>query len=252
MAITMRDFLPAMGLLAEMLPMQRALGDEALAMAWETMPNAAKIHLTPESLAFAVKQRLMDPDPPKEQALHIALLRYVFPIERTIRRERGEEIAFDRALLENGPRADLRERMANPSRFHDPAPARQEQAPPPGRPRLSGRGGWWHPSQLTAAERERHLQRVEARMETLLAQGPDGVVRSGAQLLQGLAWYRRALEGFWPLEVDAGGVAAAWIHRNPADARKMLQDAMSGTEPALPAADAVAAGFATGVEVVGW
>lgn len=252
MAITMRDFLPAMGLLAEMLPMQRALGDEALAMAWETMPNAAKIHLTPDSLAFAVRQRLMDPDPPKEQALHIALLRYVFPIERTIRRERGEEVACDRVLLENGPRADLRERMDAPGRFHDPAPARQEQAPPPERRRLQGRGGWWHPSQMTPVERQRHLQRVEARLEALLAQGPDGVVRSGAQLLQGLAWYRRALEGFWPLEVDDGGIAAAWIRCNPADARKMLQEAMAGTGPALPAPDAVVAGFAGGVEVVGW
>lgn len=251
MAITMRDFAPAMGFLCEMLPMQRALSDEALAMAWETVPGAAKIHLTRESLAFAVKQRLVDPAPPKEQALHIALLRYVFPVERTVRRERGEEVNSDRVILENGPRADLAERMGAPDRFHDPAPARHEQAPPPTQPRLPGRGGYWHPSQATTAQRQRHLERIEARLEALLAQGPDGVVHAGAQLLQGLSWYRRALEGFWLLEADNGGIAAAWIQRNPAEARVMLRDAKATPQPAMPAGDAVAAGFAD-AEALGW
>jgi hypothetical protein len=157
----------------------------------------------------------------------------------------------DRAITDRGLRADLENRMQEPDRFHDPAPARHEQAPPPTQPRLPGRGGYWHPSQATTAQRQRHLERIEARLEALLAQGPDGVVHTGAQLLQGLSWYRRALEGFWLLEADDGGIAAAWIQRNPAEARVMLRDAKATPRPAMPAGDAVAAGFAD-AEVLGW
>lgn len=267
MALSMRDFAPAMGLLCEMLPMQRALSDEALAMAWETMPNAAKIHLTPESLAFAVKQRLLDPDPPKEQALHVQLLRYVFPVDRTRRRERGEEINCDRAILEGGLRADLATRMAAPDRFHDPAPARQEQAAPPTRPQLQassnapfqpGRGnGFWHPSQLTPEARRRHVQGVGAELERVLARGRDGRPWSAAHLAQGADWFRRALEGFWPLQCDDGGLAAAWAVRNESLARQLVADALSGAAPALPAADAVpvaaiVGGFASSEEGESW
>lgn len=240
MAITAEDFQAVLSTLAQLLPMQRQLDAAALVMAWDTWPRAAKAQVTAAMLQFAAGQRHMDPAPPRDLALHMALLRYLFPLEN------------DRAMVDRGLRADLENRMQEPDRFHDPAPARQEQAPPPKRRRLQGRGGWWHPSQMTPVERQQHLRRVEARLEALLAQGPDGVVRSGAQLLQGLAWYRRALEGFWLLEVDDGGIAAAWIRNNPADARKMLQDAMADTGPALPAPDAVVAGFASGVEVVGW
>lgn len=236
MAITMRDFAPAMGFLCEMLPMQRALGDEALAMAWETLPNAAKIHLSQESLAFAVKQRLIDPQPPKEQALHISLLRYLFPVDRTIRRERGEELISDRVLIEAGLRPDLAERMQAPDRFHDPAPVRQEQAAAADRvPRLPGGGRPWHPSMLTTEQRHAHVRRVEARMEQLIAAGPDGQTWSAAQLAQGLWWFDRALQGFWPLQADQGGIAAAWIQRNPSQARAMVADALTLDVPALPA-----------------
>lgn len=243
MAITMRDFVPAMGFLAEMLPMQRALSDEALAMVWETVPNAAKIHLTPASLAFAVQQRLLDPAPPKEQALHVCLLRYVFPVERTVRRERGEEVAHDQVLLENGPRSDLRERMAQPDRFHDPAPSRQEHQAVPSRPQLPGRGNaYWHPNQLTPQQRRDHIQGVAAHLERLLSGGQDGRDWTGSQLAQGRWWFGQALAGFWPLQADDGGIAAAWAVRNESLARQMVSDALAGTAPALPPAGAIPVG----------
>lgn len=247
MAISMRDFAPALGFLAEMLPMQRALSDEALAMLWETVPNAAKIHLSPDSLAFAVRQRLLDPAPPKEQALHVCLLRYVFPVERTLRRERGEEVVCDRVLLEAGPRSDLAERMAQPDRFHDPAPARQEHQVPPPRPQLSGRGnGFWHPSQLTAQLRREHIQGVGAHLERLLSQGQNDRAWSGGQLAQGQWWLGRALEGFWPLQCDDGGIVAAWAVRNESLARQMVADALANAAPALPPAEGLVA------EVASW
>ena len=241
MAITMRDFAPAMGFLCEMLPMQRALSDEALAMAWETMPNGAKLHLTRESLAFAVKQRLVDPAPPKEQALHIALLRYVFPVERTVRRERGEEVNSDRVILENGPRADLVERMAFGDRFHDPAPVRHEQAIPE-RPRLPGGGRQWHPSELSTEALRRHVQRIEAAMQRIRDRGMDGRAWKPAQLAQGKWWFEKALQGFWPLECDDWGLATAWILRNGAVADALVAKAMACEAPALPPGGGLAIG----------
>jgi hypothetical protein len=240
MAITMLDFVPAMGFLCEMLPMQRALSDEALAMAWETVPNGAKIHLTRESLAFAVKQRLLDTAAPKDQALHIALLRYVFPVERTVRRERGEEVIGDRVLLENGPRADLPQRMAAPDRFHDPAPVRHEQAPPE-RPRLPGGGRPWHPSELSPDALRNHVQRVDVAMQRIRDCGMDGRNWKPDQLAQGKWWLEKALQGFWPLECDDGGIAAAWIFNNPERADELLRRALVG-EAAAATVDVVPVG----------
>ena len=242
----MRDFAPAMGFLCEMLPMQRALGDEALAMAWETMPNGAKIHLTRESLAFAVKQRLIDPAPPKDVALHIQLLRYVFPIERTVRRDRGKEVFSDRVLIENGPRGDLRQRMADPDRFHDPAPARQEQrAAAASAPRLPGGSKPWHPDQLTPEQRRAHVLRVAESARRVIAQGPDERTWTSAQLQQGAWWFGRALQGFWLLEVDDGGIAKAWLARNPAWAERLIEEALAGTAPQLPPAEGLAVAFSS-------
>jgi hypothetical protein len=193
----------------------------------------------------------MDPDPPKEQALHIQLLRYVFPLERTVRRERGEEVNCDRVLLENGPRTDLAERMAAPDHFHDPAPVRHEQAPPPERPRLPGGGRQWHPSQMTAEQRAAHLQGVAAAMQRLrdgggLPQGRGwrtrGLMPDDSRLAKGQWWFQRCLDGFWPLECDDAGTAVAWIMANGRLADDLLQQAQSAPG-LLPPAEAVVAGL---------
>lgn len=228
MPITMRDFAPAMGFLCEMLPMQRPMSDEALAMAWETLPVAAKVHLDSRVLTFAVKQRLVDPAPSREQALHIQLLRYVFPVERTVRRERGEEVNADRVILEGGLRSDLAERMAAGDQFHDPGPVRQEQrAAASMAPRLPSGGEAWHPGLMTAEARDRHLAGITAEVRRILKTSPARP-RSPQELSQGLRWYARALQGFWTLQADSGGVAAAWIRENPAEAQRLLAEARGG------------------------
>jgi hypothetical protein len=188
----------------------------------------------------------MDPSPPKEQAPHIALLRYVFPVERATKREHGDEVHQDRVILDNGPRADLAQRMAAPERFHDPGPVRHEHAPPPERPRLPGGGSnGWHPSQMTPGERRRHLQRIAADVEQVITSG-GGPARSDEQLAQGFAWFRRALQGFWGLRCDDGGIAAAWIAVNPAKARALVRDALEAGGAAAEPAGGLAG------EVIAW
>jgi hypothetical protein len=239
------DFTASMGFLAEMLPMQRALTQEALAMAWETLPPAAKINLTPASLAFAVKQRLLDPQPPKEVALHISLLRYVFPVDRTTKRERGEDVIADRVMFENGPRSDLAQRMAEPDRFHDPSPARRELQPVKRLPE----SGFWHPSQMTPEERRDHLEAIAQQLERILAEPTDGNYGQ-AQLHQGRKWFERALQGFWTIKPDlppgGGGICRAWCQRNAKWARDLLEAAMATDAPPPPAADAGIADFLAG------
>jgi len=244
--ITLEEFQASVTSLLQLLPMQRPLTAPALVLAWDTFPASAKRDLSGEVLGFCVGQRLMDPAPPKELAPHLALLRYAYPLEN------------DRPITDRGLRSDLRERMAFPDRFHDPAPVRHEQAAPPARPQLPGRGnGFWHPSQLTPEARRRHVQGVGAELERVLARGRDGRPWSAAHLAQGADWFRRCLQGFWPLQCDDGGLAAAWAARNESLARQLVADALSGAAPALPAADAVpvaaiVGGFASSEEDGSW
>lgn len=227
--ITDLDFTASMGFLAEMLPMQRALTPEALAMAWETLPPAAKINLTPASLAFAVKQRLLDPQPLKEVALHIGLLRYVFPVERTTTRERGEDVIADRVILEHGPRKDLAQRMAHPDRFHDPGPARQEYVPSSAR-RLTP-SSYWHPSQMSAEKRHERLRDALKQIERIRTKGDPGTHMTRAELATARGLFLGVLRGFMPLEPD--NIAALWMLRNRQQADEMIQAALTanGLEP---------------------
>lgn len=223
MAISAEDFQAVLATLTQLLPMQRQLDAAALVMAWDTWPRAAKTQLTASMLQFAAGQRQMDPAPPREVALHMALLRYLFPIEN------------DRPVVDRGLRPDLAERMQAPDRFHDPAPLREDLRPARERaPRLPA-GGAWHPSMLTTEQRHAHVRRVEARMEQIVAAGPDGRIWVASQLDQGFRWFDRALQGFWPLQADQGGIAAAWIQRNPNQARAMVAQALTVDVQALPA-----------------
>jgi hypothetical protein len=95
--------------LSEVLPFGKKLSTEAACILWMTFPAAAKSQLTPEMLQFAVAQRLLDPDPPKEVPLHLGLLRYVYRIENG-----APNISW-------GLKADLRQRMAAPDVFHQVA-----------------------------------------------------------------------------------------------------------------------------------
>jgi hypothetical protein len=232
--ITLEDFQAAITSLLQLLPMQRQLTPSALVMAWDTFPQQARGELSCEMLRFAITQRLLDPEPPKDQAPHIAMLRYLYPLEH------------NHPIFGRGLRPDLAERMAAPQVFHDPAPVRHEHAPPPERPRLPGGSSYgWHPSQMTPNERRRHLERIAADVERIIA-SCGGAARSDEQLAQGLAWFRRALQGFWGLHCDDGGIAAAWIAANPAEARALVRDALGTVATAAEPAGGLAG------EVLSW
>jgi hypothetical protein len=231
--ITLEEFQAAITSLLQLLPMQRPLTPAALVLAWDTFPASAKRDLTGEVLRFCVGQRLMDPAPPKELAPHLALLRYAYPLEN------------DRPATERRLRSDLAERMAAPDHFHDPAPVRHEQTPPPERLRLPGGGRQWHPSQMTAEQHAAHLRGVAAAMQRLRDRGDTGRgwKADDSRLAQGRWWFQRCLDGFWPLQAaDDGGIAGAWILANGRLADDLLQQAQSAPG-LLPPAEAVVAGL---------
>ena len=234
MAITAEDFQAVLTTLSQLLPMQRQLDAAALVMAWDTWPRAAKQLLTTEMLQFAAMQRQMDPAPPREVALHMNLLRYLFPVEN------------DRPMVERGLRPDLAERMAAPDQFHDPAPRREERQAP--RPRLGS--GFWHPRQMTEGQRRAHVERVAADARQLIAGGVAGQGMPVAAILQGRRWFMQALAGFWHLKADEAGIAAAWITRNANEAELLIQAALDG-ELQAAGAEAVVAEVLDG-EVASW
>ena len=242
--INIKQFHAAITSLMQLLPLSKQLTGSALTMAWDTFPERAKIDLTDEILLYSVQQRVLDPEPPKGMAPHVALLRYAYPVDRAIRRERGEDVISDQPMCDRGLRKDLAQRMAAPDRFHDPAPARKEQAPPQ-QPQLPAGSTQWHPDHLTTEQRRAHVHGVALAVSKLLDRGMDSRSWSIDKLAMGRWWFERALEGFWPLECDEGGVAAAWILRNGPLALQLLEAAADGTAKATPA-EAVVASFARG------
>lgn len=221
--ITIEEFQAALTGLSQVLPMSRQMTAPALVIAWDTTPITAKQQLTPQSLAFAVSQRAMDPSPPKEAPLHLSLLRYLYPLRN------------DCAEVERGLRSDLAQRMAQPDRFHDPAPAREEHAPASAR-RLTA-SGFWHPSMLTPEQLRAHVQRVADQVELVRAKGDPGTSLTTAQETTARVIFERALQGFWPLHPD--NIAALWVLRNRKWADELIQIALAGNTPALPPGEAV-------------
>jgi hypothetical protein len=242
--INIKQFHAAVTSLMQLLPMSKQLTGSALTMAWDTFPERAKIDLTDEILLYAVQQRVLDPEPPRGMAPHVALLRYAYPVDRTIRRERGEDVINDQPMVDRGLRRDLAQRMAAPDRFHDPAPARQEQAPPQ-QPQLPAGSTQWHPDHLSTEQRRAHVRAVASAVSKLRERGIDSRIWKPEQLAQGRRWFEKALQGFWLLECDGGGVAAAWILRNGALAHQLLEAAADGTAKATPAEEVVSS-FAGG------
>jgi hypothetical protein len=230
--ISLQQFQVAITSLNQILPMAKPLSAAALVLAWDTFPERAKLDLSDEILLFAVQQRLLDPAPPKDLASHLALLRYAYHLEN------------DRPLVERGLRPDLMRRMAAPDRFHDPAPARQEQAPPQ-QPRLPNGATQWHPDHMTTEQRRAHVRGVASAVSKLRKRGIDSRTWRPEQLAQGRWWFERSLQGFWPLECDGGGLAAAWVLRNGRWADQLLEAAADGTTQAAPA-EGLVANFAGG------
>ena len=244
--INIKQFHAAVTSLMQLLPMSKQLTGSALTMAWDTFPERAKIDLTDEILLYAVQQRVLDPEPPKGVAPHVALLRYVYPVDRTIRRERGEEVICDQPMCERGLRRDLAQRMAAPDRFHEPGPVRQEQAPSE-HLRLSAGQAHWNPSHMRPEELAAHVEQVAEEMRRIWDRGMDGFNWGPQQLATGRWWLDRALHGWWPLGCDGiGDHAAAWILRNPQQAADMLEKAKAGALPPPAVVDVLPVGSVLG------
>ena len=220
--ITSKQFQAAVTSLQQLLPMGKQLTPAALILAWDTLPERAKLDLTDEILLFAVRQRLLDPEPPKDLAPHLALLRYAYHLQN------------DRPMVEHGLRADLARRMAVPDRFHDPAPARQEQEIQEA-PRLVAGPERQQSWAMTTTQRKAHVERIAATVARIRVDGMDDRVWTPAQLKTGRWWFEKALQGLWSMEIDGAAIAAAWVLRNPAWADELISVALAGDlEPVAP------------------
>jgi hypothetical protein len=78
--ITTKAFTDVLQGLQQLRPMGKQLDEAALMLAWHTFPDQAKRELTDRDLAWAAGQLLQDPNPPKNDAPHLALLRYVYRV----------------------------------------------------------------------------------------------------------------------------------------------------------------------------
>ena len=110
--------------LSSLLPYGKKITDEEALFTWAMLPESVKVSVTDEMWIYACAQRRMDPDPDKELALDIQLLRYVY-------RVRDGQPAFDWGL-----KADLPQRMAMGGQFHPPVLPAGDPTPPP--PQLPG------------------------------------------------------------------------------------------------------------------
>ena len=110
--------------LSAFLPYGKKITDEDAYFTWTLLPDSVKATVTDEMWIYACAQRRMDPNPDKELALDVQLLRYVYRI-------RDGQPAFDWGL-----KADLPQRMAMGGQFHPPVLPAGDPTPPP--PQLPG------------------------------------------------------------------------------------------------------------------
>ena len=110
--------------LSSLLPYGKKITDEEALLTWALLHDSVKVNVTDEMWLYACSQRRMDPDPDKELALDIQLLRYVYRI-------RDGQPAFDWGL-----KTDLPQRMAMGGQFHPPLLPAGDPTPPP--PQLPG------------------------------------------------------------------------------------------------------------------
>lgn len=105
--------------LSSLLPYGKKITDEEALFTWAMLPESVKVTVTDEMWLYACAQRRMDPNPDKELALDIQLLRYLFRI-------RDGQPAFDWGL-----KADLPQRMALGGQFHPPVLPAGDPTPQP-------------------------------------------------------------------------------------------------------------------------
>lgn len=100
--IESQHFFAALHVLSEVLPFQKQLSAETRSALWELFPMEAKRDLTPADLEWAVAQRLIDPDPPKDTAISSVLIHYLYP-------KRDGWPAFDAGPRRLDPRTAVRD-----------------------------------------------------------------------------------------------------------------------------------------------
>jgi len=223
--IEVEEFQAFMSGMQQLNPMAKTLTASALVTAWGLFPSRAKLDLDSEMLLYAAQQLTLDPDRPRDIELHVAIMRYLYPVRRSTRTERGQEVVTLLPLYERGLRHDLAHRMANPEQFHELVRTLPEYTPaevPRLAPGVIQSGELWH--QWTPAQYQAHVQGVADAVARLRASGTDdtalinGSMGDGwviGQLKLGRWSFEKALQGVWPMDFEAHKQAAAWVLRNP-------------------------------------
>jgi hypothetical protein len=247
--IEAKEFMAFMSGMQQLNPMAKTLSASALVTAWKLFPDRAKLDLDDEMLLYAAQQLTLDPDRPKDIEPHLALLRYLYPVKRSTRTERGQEMVTILPIYDRGLRHDLVHRMANPEQFHELVRTLPEYTPAEV-PRLAPGGELWH--QWTAAQHQAHVRGVADAVARLRASGiDDGTLINGSmgdasvlsQLNVGRFLFEKSLQGVWPMNFEAMKLSAAWVLRNPRWADDLITLALGGElKPVAP--DRVVAEFA--------
>ena len=126
MALDSQHFVNTLVGLQQLSRFAKPLGEAGLMLAWASFPEQAKSDLSNAAWTFAAAQYLLDPEPPKELPVHIAMLRYVY-------RNRDGVAALDWGL-----KPDLASRMKLPGYFHRPTVSEHERLMVDGKPALDG------------------------------------------------------------------------------------------------------------------
>jgi hypothetical protein len=242
--IEVEEFQAFMSGMQQLNPMAKTLTASALVTAWGLFPSRAKLDLDSEMLLYAAQQLTLDPDRPRDIELHVAIMRYLYPVRRSTRTERGQEVVTLLPLYERGLRHDLAHRMANPEQFHELVRTLPEHTPADALPlaAASDHGQPWQPSQRPPQQRQAHVQGIVQAVERLRAHGMDDREWTPAQLKLGRWWFEKALQGYWSMDQDGSAIAAAWVLSNPSWADELIALARGGElKPVAP--DRVVAEF---------
>jgi hypothetical protein len=211
--ISEEDFTGLIACALEMLPKMRQLSTTTLAKMYVQLSDKVVVELNPFILQYAIKQRLLDPNPPDDMAFHMQLFRYIYPLQNNV------------AVLNRGFRSDLRTRISDPDTFHDPSPQREEFMPISDEYRLPA-GAYWNVNSMTIEERRKYYEKCKILISTIEPtkqllefplQGPLGKIMYESVL--------RGSMGKKPL-LHQGTLAYEWIARNKKLAQEMLEIAI--------------------------
>lgn len=108
-------------------PFGKSLNQDDLATLWLTLPQLVKDVVTDQMWAYASHQYMMDPNPSKDLAVHICMLRYLFRLEN------------DMPNYSWGLKTDLDHRMKHAYKFH-PQPTKPYLEAETKKPELTGKG----------------------------------------------------------------------------------------------------------------